>query len=201
MSLVDEGMVEMKTQGGRGIASGCAFPAQHIRAGTASARLRSGRRGTAQAETRRVRECSVTADLTGIPLHRRDETGRAQYTMPVSTPRFDTSLLDRALDQNQERREALRGDTIASLRNALAATPVRYSAVYLFGSVLQPGRFREDSDVDVAFEGLSDEDYFRAKRYLENTLRRPVDVLQLEEHRLRNVICRKGVRWTRDDIA
>jgi hypothetical protein len=79
--------------------------------------------------------------------------------------------------------------------------PVSYAAVYPFGSVLQPGRFREDSDVDLAFEGLSDEDYFRAKRYLENTLRRPVDVLQLEEHRLRDVICRKGVRWTRDDIA
>ena len=119
----------------------------------------------------------------------------------METPRFDTSLLDRALDQTRARREKLRGDTLACLRRTLASMPVSYSAVYPFGSVLQPGRFREDSDVDLAFEGLSDEDYFRAKRYLENTLRRPIDVLQLEEHRLRDVIRRKGVRWTRDDIA
>lgn len=55
--------------------------------------------------------------------------------------------------------------------------------------------------MDIAFEGLSNADYFRAKRYLEDMLDRPVDVLQIEDHRLRDIIHKKGVRWTRKDIA
>lgn len=121
--------------------------------------------------------------------------------MSVNASRFDTTILDQALAQKREHREALREDTTASLRNALASVPVRYSAVFVFGSILRPGRFREDSDVDLAFEGLSDADYIRAKCYLEDILERPVDVLQIENHRLRDIIYRKGVRWTQKDMA
>jgi len=35
-------------------------------------------------------------------------------------------------------------------------------AVYLFGSVAWPERFHADSDIDLAVEGLPDENYFRA---------------------------------------
>ena len=126
---------------------------------------------------------------------------RANILMSVSASRFDTSILDHALAEKREHREALRHKTTASLRNALASVPVQYSAVYVFGSILTPGRFHEDSDVDLAFEGLSSADYFRAKCHLENVLERPVDVLQIENHRLRDIISQKGVRWTQKDMA
>lgn len=119
----------------------------------------------------------------------------------MSTLRFDTSILDQALAQKRARREALRHDTTASLRAALVSLPAQYAAVSVFGSILRPGRFGEDSDIDLAFEGLSDSDYFRAKCYLEDVLQRPVDVLQIENHRLREMVFKKGVRWTRNDIA
>ena len=57
--------------------------------------------------------------------------------------------------QLREQREALRLRVLEQAREAIRRSAPRFPAiraVYLFGSVLQPGRFRPDSDVDVAID-------------------------------------------------
>ena len=65
------------------------------------------------------------------------------------------------------------------------------------GSVLEPGRFREHSDIDVAVVCLPagrTEAWLQSE--LELRLRRRVDVLSLHETGLRSKIERVGERWT-----
>lgn len=50
----------------------------------------------------------------------------------------------------------------------------RVKKVVLFGSVLEPGRFREDSDIDIAVEGLAKRDHFKALARL--MMKSPVEV-------------------------
>ena len=52
--------------------------------------------------------------------------------------------------------------------------------VYLFGSAAE-GRLREDSDLDLAVSGLPPEMFFRALARAANLLRRPVDLIDLDE--------------------
>lgn len=55
----------------------------------------------------------------------------------------------------REQREAFRLRVLKQARDAILQSAPRFPAVravYLFGSVLRPGRFRPDSDVDVAID-------------------------------------------------
>jgi predicted nucleotidyltransferase len=78
-----------------------------------------------------------------------------------------------------EEREVTRRDAGERARAAIRETAPRFPAiraVYLFGSILQPGRFLPDSDVDVAVdcdELAVETPFWRA---LEEILRRNVDL-------------------------
>jgi len=68
--------------------------------------------------------------------------------------------------------------------------------VVLFGSLADDVWFRVDSDVDLAVEGLSAEDYWDAWRLVEEVIReRPVDLIEIERagKALRRVIERYGI--------
>ena len=52
--------------------------------------------------------------------------------------------------------------------------------VYLFGSA-RKGRMGEGSDVDIAVSGLPPEAFFRAMGAARRALRRPVDLVDLDE--------------------
>lgn len=77
-------------------------------------------------------------------------------------------------------REELREKRLATVRAAIAEIAPRYPAIeraYLFGSVLQPGRFGPRSDVDVALDCddvRAETDFWRA---LEKAIGPDVDVL------------------------
>ncbi len=79
--------------------------------------------------------------------------------------------------------EAYRQQWLAKVRQAILNVAPRYSEihqVYIFGSLVQPGRFRRKSDIDVAVdcEAIAVESAFW--RALERKLRRDVDVRPLE---------------------
>jgi predicted nucleotidyltransferase len=79
----------------------------------------------------------------------------------------------------REERETLRREVLEQARAAIRELAPRFPAiraVYLFGSLLQPGRFLATSDVDVAVDAddLKVETPFW--RALEETLRRNVDL-------------------------
>ena len=79
----------------------------------------------------------------------------------------------------REQREALRQAVLERAREAIRRSAPRFPAihaVYLFGSILKPGRFRPDSDVDVAIDcdDLKAETPFWSA--LEDALERNVDL-------------------------
>ena len=107
------------------------------------------------------------------------------------------TLLVKMSRERAGRNEAARLATREKLRAALAELLPAGSAIWVFGSLLRPGRFAEESDVDLAVEtlpaGLSE---FALQGELENRLERRVDILILGETRLRHSIEREGERWT-----
>jgi predicted nucleotidyltransferase len=113
------------------------------------------------------------------------------------TERFSTHLLDRALVREREGREQQRHKQIAAVLKALDALSHRISfeQAYIFGSLAKPYRYFEDSDVDIAFVGLKDQDFFQTIAFLSGELDREVDVLQLEDHPLRDKVMREGIKW------
>ena len=107
-----------------------------------------------------------------------------------------TTLLKRLELQRRERRERLRAATIRSLREALRQVlPGR--SVYVYGSLIEPGRFHPRSDVDLALlDEEADRSVFRIQAELEEHVKRPVDLCVLSQTRLRQKIETEGERWT-----
>ena len=73
-----------------------------------------------------------------------------------------------------EKLEGLIEKAVAELKAAGARE------VYLFGSAAK-GMLRENSDLDLAVSGLPPERFFRALARAANLLRRPVDLIDLDE--------------------
>ena len=92
-----------------------------------------------------LREDPETFDLT-------PEAALAVETTALAAREYHA----RRQNERRAQREALRQQRLTTLRQAIQRRAPRYpaiGAVYLFGSVLQPGRFTSGSDVDVAVEG------------------------------------------------
>lgn len=115
--------------------------------------------------------------------------------------RFSTDVLDHALAKRKERREQRRQERLGAVFDALdrLSLLISFQDAYVFGSLARPYGFFDGSDVDVAFVGLRNDDFFRAMSFLEQELAMEVDVVQLEGNRLREKIMREGVRWKKRD--
>lgn len=104
-------------------------------------------------------------------------------------------LLIEERDRRVRREAALAEQTRALLRTAVARH-VPGTAVWVYGSLVKPGRFHEWSDVDIAVASLPPG---MTLEYLQSLLSaevgREVDVCQLDRTRLRPVIEREGERW------
>lgn len=110
---------------------------------------------------------------------------------------MDTYLLDEVLAKKRKKREKIRRQQVRKVFAALdkLAGAVKFQEAYIFGSLTRPYAFFPESDVDIAFFGLKDEEFFKTMVFLSSVLGRDVDVLQLEDHRLKNKILREGIRW------
>ncbi|HID11323.1 MAG TPA: nucleotidyltransferase domain-containing protein [Candidatus Latescibacteria bacterium] len=117
----------------------------------------------------------------------------------TGTSAFSTHLLDRAIDRQRQRREKRRQERLTLVLQAIdkLSCRVRFEEAYIFGSLAKPHRYFEGSDVDVAFVGLRDEDFFQAIAFLSRELGTEVDVVQLEGHPLREKILQEAIRWKR----
>jgi predicted nucleotidyltransferase len=79
----------------------------------------------------------------------------------------------------RQQREALRLEVLERAREAVRRSAPLFPAiraVYLFGSILRPGRFRPDSDVDLAVDCEDIEVETPFWRALEEALERDVDL-------------------------
>lgn len=115
--------------------------------------------------------------------------------------KFSTHLVDKVIAESQERREQQRVEKLAVLLTALnqLSTRMPFQEAYIFGSLTKPYQFSVDSDIDIGFVGLRDEDFFRAMAFLSHELGTEVDILQLEGHRLRQKVIKGGIHWKRED--
>ena len=96
----------------------------------------------------------------------------------------------------REQAERMRLEALARLREAVR-TVLPGQAIYVYGSVVRPGEFREGSDVDVALvTEPPDRSIYRVQSELTELVGRPVDICLLEETRLREKIIREGELWT-----
>ena len=91
-----------------------------------------------------------------------------------------------------------RDQLLSRVRQAAATLKSRFGArrVILFGSLAHRERFHEDSDVDLAVEGLRGEAYLTAWGVVEDAIRdRSVDLVEVETatDSLRSSIQRSGI--------
>jgi uncharacterized protein len=114
---------------------------------------------------------------------------------------FDTSVLDAALAERREQweqdRQALLADALRLLIGLAGQFDLRHA--YLFGSLVQPGRFTEASDVDMAVAGLPADQFFALSAVLSAALGRDVDLVMLERCHFADKIRREGLLWTAPD--
>ncbi len=112
---------------------------------------------------------------------------------------FKTTLLDQHLRKKQRENEEIRRQTLQRVLDMLPqlAAKYRFNRAYVFGSLTKRGRFRSYSDIDIAIEGLDNEDYFKVMADLSDRLGREVDVIQLEKHRLQKRIVESGIEWNK----
>lgn len=105
------------------------------------------------------------------------------------------TLLQRRDLAPRQRRLKVLADARRELRAALADL-ISGNRVILFGSITKPGVFNDRSDIDLALEteppGM---DAVHLTGELMERLGRPVDVVVLENSRLRKKILREGEIW------
>jgi predicted nucleotidyltransferase len=105
------------------------------------------------------------------------------------------TLLFRRDEARRARWLVVRSQVRQDLRAALEVL-VPGERVWIFGSLTQPGRFNDASDVDVALEAEpAMMSAGRLSSELTERLARPVDLVLLETCRFRDKIRREGELW------
>ena len=123
----------------------------------------------------------------------------ALLVFPARTCQFrnTTMTLLQQLDRERaQRHEALRLEVRERLRTVLRQIAPA-DPVVVFGSLAQPYRFTEGSDIDLALEAEpAGMNLYQLTALLAEQMGRPVDVVLLPECRFRDRIAREGELWT-----
>ncbi|MEW6771751.1 MAG: nucleotidyltransferase domain-containing protein [Bacillota bacterium] len=115
-------------------------------------------------------------------------------SIPVEVAQVRQFLLTRE-EKRRRAKELARQRVVAQLKEALEAVAPLFPVerVYLYGSILT-GRWRPDSDLDLAVEGdLSPEDFFRLWGELDKRLEQEIDLREIAKLPFRERVQRKGV--------
>jgi predicted nucleotidyltransferase len=113
---------------------------------------------------------------------------------------FDSSLLDQAIAGPREQWETLRQTRLAEVIRQLGALAPAHEVkeAYIFGSLAQPSRFNDHSDIDVAVVMPSDR-FFDLAAELSRVLHTDIDLIPMERCHFAGKIRREGIRWTPPD--
>ncbi len=95
---------------------------------------------------------------------------------------FSTHLLNEIEEQKlndlEKKRQKILKRCITGLKEYFM--PLHVKSLYITGSLVVPFKFRSQSDIDIAVEGLPAEVYFRAIFELGELLSRNVEIIELE---------------------
>lgn len=119
--------------------------------------------------------------------------------MPVH---FPTPLLDQKIAERKIVNEADRQHLLQEARLWLEQNAIRFGFQqgYLFGSMTQPGRFSQFSDLDLAVDSLKHGDPFGLISYLSTHLNRDVDLVPLDQCHFADKIRQMGVVWKANSL-
>ena len=109
---------------------------------------------------------------------------------------FSTHILEeiekQKLDDLEKKRKEIFNLCVTELKKYFK--PLNVKSLYITGSLLIPYRFRSQSDIDIAVEGLPQEKYFQAIFELEELLSRKVEIIELENCRFAGKIMASGFK-------
>lgn len=99
--------------------------------------------------------------------------------------------------REREEAEVFRQKLLGEVKDLLSdfSRVIPFQEAYIFGSIVKPETFFVDSDIDIAFYGLKDENFIQAKAFFSKHLDRDIDVVQLEGYRLEEKIRKEGIKW------
>ena len=117
---------------------------------------------------------------------------------PIKTAKFP-DLWQKNILKKQDDREKMRIEVLRQVEYALCRLEKKYQwdEAYLFGSIVQEGRFGRNSDIDIALLGLKKFDYYEFIGEISDLLNKRVDVVLLEECHFAQFIEEKGLKWNR----
>ena len=109
------------------------------------------------------------------------------------------ALWYKSILKKQAEQEEMRIITLQHTWEALSRLDKTYQwdEAYLFGSVVQQGKFGRNSDIDIAIRGLKRLEYYAFVGEISDLLDKRVDVVLLEECQFVDSIKEKGIRWNR----
>lgn len=112
---------------------------------------------------------------------------------PFSTAKLDRILADQLL-QTEKERQFLLHKTL----NWLDKFGSKYGIqkAYIFGSLTQPKRFNQQSDIDISVEQINPDDYFSVISFMFEAIGREVDVIEINKCRFANRIRQTGIVWS-----
>ena len=126
-----------------------------------------------------------------MPLEKKGQEPGKSNALP---PLWYSALLERQAEQ-----EKLRIRVLKLISTALTTLEKKYhwDEAYLFGSVAQKGKFKRNSDIDIALRGLNGIEHYAFIGDISDFLNKRVDVVLLEECSFAESIKEKGLRWNR----
>ena len=109
------------------------------------------------------------------------------------------SVWYKAILERQAVHEKLRLSVLQKINKSLKTLENKYNwdDTYLFGSVAQKGKFKRNSDIDMAISGLNKFEHYAFTGEISELLDKPVDVVLLEECIFTESIKEKGLKWNR----
>ena len=113
--------------------------------------------------------------------------------------KFQTYILDKVLIEQKEALERERQKILNQVQHWLQINSKKYGIeqAYIFGSLIRPNRFTEESDVDLAVESIEPEHMFVAMTALVEATAREVDLVELSKCPFAHRIRQEGILWTK----
>jgi uncharacterized protein len=110
-----------------------------------------------------------------------------------STVKLDRVLADRNL-QIEKQRQFLLNKTL----NWLDKFGSKYGIqkAYIFGSLTQPQKFNQQSDIDIAVEQVNPDDFFSVISFISEATGKEVDVIEINKCHFAKHIRQTGILWT-----
>ena len=114
---------------------------------------------------------------------------------------YNTSILDKALDKRAKQDEIMRKKMLDLTIRLLTemSDSFTFQEAIIFGSVVEPGRFRQSSDIDIGIMNIPANEYFEIAALLSSKLGRDVDLVDLAKCHFADKIYREGYRWIKQD--